>query len=228
MPNQETPASLTQAAYLRLRADLLACRIRPGERVKINDVCRQFAVSLGAVREALARLTSEGLVVAEPQRGFRAAPITADELRDLTMVRIEIEGLCLRRAVALGDLAWESQVVAALHRLSRTPERVADDPRRVTEEFSQAHGAFHAALVAACGSQTLLRVRTQLFAQSERYRRLSVPLAAGERDLNAEHSAIAEAVLARDAVAAVGLMAQHLDYTTRIVLQGAGLPADAA
>src|ERR1700678_3888046 len=100
MPNQETPASLTQAAYLRLRADLLACRIRPGERVKINDVCRQFAVSLGAVREALARLTSEGLVVAEPQRGFRAAPITADELRDLTMVRIEIEGLCLRRAVA--------------------------------------------------------------------------------------------------------------------------------
>src|SRR5580704_2078668 len=155
--NKESSPNMTQGAYEGLRADLLACRILPGKKLKIQELCTRFSVSLGAVREALARLTSEGLVVAEPQRGFRAAPITAEELRDLTMVRIEIEGLCLRRAVALGDLAWESQVVAALHRLSRTPERVADDPRRVTEEFSQAHGAFHAALVAACGSQTLLR-----------------------------------------------------------------------
>jgi len=234
MPTDDIPTSLTQAAYQRLRADLLACRIRPGERVRINDVCRQFEVSLGAVREALSRLTSEGLVVAEPQRGFRAAPITAEELRDLTMVRVDVEGHCLRRSIALGDLAWESQVVSTFHLLSRTPERVHDDPRRVSEAFSQAHGAFHAALVAACASPTLLRVRAQLFAQSERYRRLSVPLDAGERDLNAEHGAIAQAVLARDARTAVRLMTRHLECTTAIVLAGAtwlaepNVPVDAA
>ena len=57
-----------------MRADLLACRIPPGSRLKIQDLCDRFSVSLGAIREALSRLTSDGLVVSEPQRGFRAAP----------------------------------------------------------------------------------------------------------------------------------------------------------
>src|ERR1700731_5490431 len=83
--------NLTQRAYEGLRADLLACRIRPGSRLKIQELCDRCSVSLGAVREALSRLTSEGLVVSEPQRGFRAAPVSVADLQDLTMVRIEVE-----------------------------------------------------------------------------------------------------------------------------------------
>src|ERR1700722_6476034 len=100
--------SLTQEAYERLRADLLACRLQPGQRLRINELCKRLSVSLGAVGEALSRLTSEGLVSAEPQLGFTVAPISAIDLHDLTMVRIEIEGLCLRQSVANGDLSWES------------------------------------------------------------------------------------------------------------------------
>src|ERR1700676_3667331 len=87
---RDIPQNLTQAAYEGLRADLLACRILPGSRLKIQELCDRFSVSLGAIREALSRLTSEELVVAEPQRGFSAAPISAADLKDLTMVRIEI------------------------------------------------------------------------------------------------------------------------------------------
>jgi len=212
-------SSLTQDAYERLRADLLACRLQPGSRLKIADLCQALSVSLSAVREALSRLTSEGLVVAEPQRGFRVAPISADELRDLTQVRAQIEGMCLERAIAAGDVGWESHLVAAFHRLSRTPEREPGDPQRMNEGWSTAHAAYHEALVAASDSPWLLRLRATLYAQSERYRRLSVPLAEITRDLNQEHQEIMDAALARDAGRAKILMTRHLELTTRILLE---------
>jgi len=225
---RSTPArsSLTQGVYERLRADLLACRLRPGTRLNINELCQDLSVSLSAVREALSRLTSEELVVAEPQRGFRAAPISADELRDLTGVRIQIEGMCLERAIAVGDVGWESQLVAAFHRLSRTPEREPGDLARMNEGWSAAHAAYHEALVGACDSPWLLRLRRLLYAQSERYRRLSVPLSEIARDLDREHRDIMEAALARDAGRAKALMAAHLELTTRVLLEQSW-PADA-
>ena len=215
-------SSLTQAAYERLRANLLACRLQPGARLKINELCQELSVSLSAVREALSRLTSEGLVVAEPQRGFRVAPISSEELRDLTGVRVHIEQLCLERAIAVGDVGWESRLVAAFHRLSRTPEREPErepeDLPRMSEVWSSAHAAFHAALVGGCDSPWLLRIRETLYAQSERYRRLSVPLAEIARDLNREHRDIMDAALAHDAGRAKAAMARHLELTTSVLL----------
>ena len=115
--------SLTRAAYQRVRADLLACRLKPGARISISELAADLEVSAGAVREALARLTAEGLVVAEPLRGFRAVEVSASDLRDLTAVRAQIEQLCVRSSIARGDVSWESRLVAAHHALSRAPER---------------------------------------------------------------------------------------------------------
>lgn len=216
--NKEPSGNLTQGAYESLRADLLACRILPGKRLKIQELCAKFSVSLGAIREALSRLTSEGLVVAEPQRGFRAAPISAADLADLTMVRIEIETLCLGWAIALGDVDWEARLVASAHRLSRTPERDINDPARSNEDWAEAHSAFHLALVDGCGSPWLLHLHALLYAQSERYRRLSVPFAAQGRNVDEEHRAIVAATLARDTENAKRLLTAHLEATTHILL----------
>ena len=215
---RDSAQNLTQGAYEALRADLLACRILPGSRLKIQDLCTRFSVSLGAIREALSRLTSEGLVHAEPQRGFRAAPISLADLRDLTMVRIEIERLCLKRSIMNGTVEWEARLVAAFHRLSRTPERAAADPKRSDDEWADAHAAFHAALVEGADSLWLLRLHAQLYAQSERYRRLSIPLARNERNVGREHQAILDAALARDTGRALSLLTQHLSLTTKILL----------
>jgi DNA-binding GntR family transcriptional regulator len=225
---RDIPQNLTQAAYEGLRADLLACRILPGSRLKIQELCERFSVSLGAIREALSRLTSEELVVAEPQRGFSAAPISAADLMDLTMVRIEIESLCLKRAIAIGDVAWESRLVAASHRLSRTPERVVADPARSNDGWADAHAAFHLALIEGCGSPWLMRLHSLLYAQSERYRRLSIPLAGQKRNVAQEHQDILEAALGRDTERALALLTAHLAVTTEILLaagiDGAALP----
>jgi DNA-binding GntR family transcriptional regulator len=219
MPRDVPGSSLTQTAYERLRADLLGCRLRPGDRLHIGDLCKALGVGLSGVREALSRLTAEGLVVAEPQRGFRAAPISPDELRDLTAVRTEIETMCLRRAIAVGDVGWEERLLAAHHRLSRMPERDPLGANRVSEAWAEAHAAYHAALVAGCDSPWLLRLRDTLYAQSERYRRLSVPLARAERDLAREHREIMEAALARDADGACALLGAHFALTSTIVLE---------
>src|SRR5215470_16618604 len=215
---QRESVNLTQSAYEQLRADLLACRLLPGSKLKIQELCTRYEVSLGAIREALSRLTSEGLVIAEPQRGFKAAPISPEDLTDLTKVRIEIDSLCLQKAIENGDVDWEARLVAAFHRLSRTPERAAGDPTRSSEEWAGAHAAFHTALVEGCGSPWLMRLHKQLYDQSERYRRLSVSVAPRRRNIGDEHQKMLDAVLARDADKAVRLLASHLGATTEILL----------
>ena len=215
---RNSSVNLTQGAYEQLRAELLSCRILPGTRLKIGELCTRLSVSLGAIREALSRLTSDGLVVAEPQRGFRVAPISPEDLRDLTRARIEIDSLCLRRAIELGDVDWEARLVAAFHRLSRTPERASADPACSSDEWAEAHAAFHAALVDGCDSPWLMRLHGQLYDQSDRYRRLSVSMAPRRRNIGDEHQKILDAVLARDADKAVRLLTSHLETTTAILL----------
>lgn len=222
--------SLTEQAYRRLRDDLLTCRLVPGEKINIKDISDSQGFSLGAVREALSRLTSEGFVTLDDARGFRATPISISDLTDLVAVRSDIEGQCLRRAIARGGLDWETAIVSAAHRLSKTPTRDPADPARLNEDYADAHGAFHHALVAACDSPWLLRMRDWLYGQSERYRYLTVPLSNGERDLLHEHADIVAATLERDADRAVALLSDHLMGTARLLIDrqdsaapGAGL-----
>ncbi len=212
--------SLTERAYRQLRDDLLTCRLVPGERVNIKDVSDSLGFSLGAVREALSRLTSEGFVTQDDARGFRATPISIMDLVDLVNVRSDIEGQCLRCAIDRGGLEWESAIVSAEHRLSKTPTRDPEDPARLNEDYAEAHAAFHHALVAACDSPWLLRMRDWLYAQSERYRYLTVMLSDGERDLVREHAELVSATLAHDADRAVRLLSDHLMATARLLIDG--------
>ncbi len=214
----DQPGSLTEAVYRTMRADLLACRTPPGDKLRIAVLCERHGASSGAVREALSRLSAEGLVILEPQRGFHAATISAEELCDLTFARVEIEGLCLRLAIEHGELAWEERLLSSAHRLRRINMRAHDDVERVSEEWAQEHDAFHEALVQACPNQTLLQLRRQLYARSERYRRLSVPLANMTRDIEREHRGLMSAALDRNIARAVSALEDHIRETTRVLL----------
>src|SRR6201999_3836647 len=139
-------ATRTTQIYEALRADILHTRIEPGRRLKIADLGTRFGVSLSVVREALTRLGEQGLVVANPQRGFSVIELSINDLDDLTNTRIQIESMAMRDSVAHGGLAWEGQFVAAHHQLERT--EVYIDPDRVNPEWLDAHRAYHQALVA--------------------------------------------------------------------------------
>lgn len=204
--------------YGALREDILVCRLAPGSKLRINDFCERFDVSLGAVREALSRLTSDALVRYEPQRGYFVAAISRSELLDLTRTRIDIESLCLRNAIRNATVMWEGEIVGKYHALMRLQEVENLDQPSLSDAWSSAHRAFHEALVANCDSPTLMRIRRMLFEQTERYRRLSVPVRDAWRDVDTEHRKILDATLNRNADAACMAMAAHLNKTTEILL----------
>jgi DNA-binding GntR family transcriptional regulator len=113
-------ASRTIQTYETLRRELLDGDHPPGSKLLIDQLAERFGVSLGAVREALSRLTSDRLVVAEPQRGFSVAPVSTADLIDLTAVRIEIETRCLRRSIQRGNLEWEGRSEDSIFHIMRT------------------------------------------------------------------------------------------------------------
>jgi DNA-binding GntR family transcriptional regulator len=206
-------AARTQAprCYQVLRDRIMLGALAPLEKLKIAELAEEFEVSPGAVREALSRLTTENLVCAVDQRGFRVAPISLDDLDDLTRTRLQIEELALRQSVARGDAAWEAALRAAYAAMQAHPPRPAD------HLAAELHAGFHTALVAGCGSATLLRIRTQLYDLSERYRALAAMRAAATRPVADEHAAIFRAVLARDADTAVAALCGHISLTTELV-----------
>jgi DNA-binding GntR family transcriptional regulator len=202
--------------YQSLRTGILCGTIPAGSRLRTNDLCSQFNVSLGAVREALSQLLAQGLVVSEAHRGFTVSPVSTDDLLDLTRVRIEIETLCLTWAIRAGTVEWESNIIAALHRLSRT-HRVGDRPRP-GNEWTEAHDRYHLALLATCGSPRLMHIRHQLYEQSERYRHLELSLPVN-RDPEGEHQRLAEAAIARDIPLATQRLREHLSLTANNILE---------
>jgi DNA-binding GntR family transcriptional regulator len=219
-PAQDGDAVRSQArrTFHALRDRIIRGDLAPRTRLKIADLAVDFGVSPGAVREALSRLTTDRLVEAWDQRGFRVAPISLEDLDDLTETRIQIEGLALRQAIERGDGVWEAEVRAA-HAALAAHEPAMDAPRG-----ARPHDRFHHALAAGCRSANLLRVRDALYDLAERYRCLAARQAAGARPVADEHAAIAAAALARNEDAAVGALADHIRLTARIVRQALEAP----
>ena len=215
---EDRPRSLTSAVQERLRADILATRLLPGQKLHIAGLAKQFSVSLAAVREALSRLVADGLVQASDQRGFRVSPVSMADLKDVTQTRIDIEGLALRRSIENGDQDWLGSVQTAFDALMAVPYRFPDDPSVHYEVWVVRHRIFHRALVNACGSPWMLGFRDVLHEQSERYRRLAIRREVGRpRDVAAEHAAIVAAVLKRDADGAVAALSHHFSITKEFV-----------
>jgi DNA-binding GntR family transcriptional regulator len=209
-----------ERVHSELRENILAGRLRPGEKLPFAELSARYSASMGVVREALSRLAAEGLVESQPQYGFRVTPVSAADLGHLTEARSAIETLVLRMAVENGGVEWESQVLAAHHRLARAPQMGEDDPALVSEDWAAAHAAFHLALLSGCPNPRLLGVASSLRDAAELYRRWSVPLAHERRDVAAEHRAMLDAVLAHDADAAAAALDDHIAHTTRVLLEG--------
>lgn len=205
--------TLTEAAYDALRADIIRGVRPPGERLRIEKLKNLYDVGPTPLREALQRLSADGLVEANGNRGFSVAGLDIEEFEDLNTARTAVEKEALRLSIARGGDEWEAQVVAAAYRMKKADAALAAGDAADLDAWERANAAFHLAMVAACGSRWLLRIRRGLHDQCERYRRASVYLKRGVRDLGGEHGAIAEAVLARDAEKACQLTERHYGAT---------------
>lgn len=207
--------SLAEAAYEAIRQDVLTGQLEPGSKLRFEMLRQRYGYGSSTSREALTRLVGESLVTFEEQRGFRVAPISLADLADLTETRIFIETKALEEAIRVGNDDWEANVVAAYHRLSKVEARMASDSEDCSNEVEERNRAFHVALISACPSRWLNHLYGILFQQSERYRRISRRHHHIPRDTHAEHKAIFDAVMARDAQAACEASRQHISITLK-------------
>lgn len=214
-------ATQTGLAYDRLREEILHGALMPGERLRASGLQDRFQLGLTPIREALMRLANEGLVETESHRGARVSDASAAGFADLMAARRTIERHCLVQAMQRGDAVWEAEIITAQHLLARAalPETTQD--RNTAAAWEVLHRRFHAALIAACGSDWLQHFWNQLADHSARYRKIRLlhhrDAIAEVRDLAGEHRALADAVLARDIDRAPALMDAHLLATERSV-----------
>jgi DNA-binding GntR family transcriptional regulator len=206
--------TLASAVYDQLRRDVIAGVLKPEEKLRIDTLKEMYQTGSTPIREALNRLTAEGLVVQYDQKGFQVPPVSLEDLEDLTRARAMIYNLMLGEAIAHGDLAWEEGIVLAFHRLSRTPEYVDANNRTLNPEWSDRHREFHRALIVACNSRWLLKFSDTLLDHADRYQFLSLVTGAADRQLVLdEHRELMDCVINRDAERATRLVNKNFSHT---------------
>ena len=215
-PDGTVSATLATAVFDRLRADILEGAILPGEKLRIDALRERYQVGASPLREALNRLSALHLVEQVEQLVFRVTVMTADDLQELARTRCWVSEIAVREAIVHGDAAWEEEIVLAHHRLRRYHEQV-DGPNRKWELL---HRRFHAALIAACPSRWIREFHETLFDLSDRVRHLSIStrMNRGLRDETAEHQAIMDAVVSRDAPRAIQLLNMHFSRTAELAI----------
>lgn len=212
--------TLSEKAYLAIRRDIIQGLLVAGQPLRMADLSERYAMGFSPLREALSRLQVERLVVAEALRGFKVAPLSIHEMQDSIDSRILVESDALRLSIQHGDDDWSASIVAALYALKLQVERGAGTPANIWDIESR-HYAFHRALLAACQSPWRMEFFERLYAATERYR-IPILIAAGSasparRDIQTEHSALADAVLARDTEKAVRLLGEHYRKTAMAI-----------
>lgn len=216
-----TPAAgetLASHAYQRLRQDIISGAHAPGAKLRILELCDRYAIGPSPIREALNRLSRDGLVAQSDHRGFSVTALSRAHLEELTKTRCWLTELGLRESIAHGDSAWEEGIVLAQHRLSRVPRHVSgEDGSTYNTAWEEAHRAFHRSLIAACGSVWLIGFCEQLFDAADCYRHLARATSRKRKAPRDEHPAMVEAILARDAESAVALLRAHYMRTADLV-----------
>ena len=215
-PSAGTGTLVDQVAA-RLRSDVLSGLLAPLTKLKVDVLQQNYRVSSSPLREALSRLAQEGLVRADERRGFRVPALSAADLNDIVRLRLMLDVQALRESIALGDDAWEADIVASFHRLERMEKRYADGPAVLDDEWMVLHRDFHFALMAACPSPRQLAWSASLFDQAERYRRFSARHRQAPHSKVREHQRLMTAVLEREVDTACLLLTEHILSTQRNV-----------
>lgn len=204
-----TEPSLGEQTYLRLRSDIVMCRLKPGQKLTLEPLRERYGVGVSTLREILNRLASENMVVAVGQKGFAVAPATAADLMEIADLRLLLESHALQLSFDQGDLEWEGRIVSAHHKLASIERQLLAGESKQTTEWVRYDFLFHNALISACGSKALLDLHSAIFDRFLRYHML----AASFRGLGVvdDHRSMFELALARDAKGALSMLAGHVN-----------------
>jgi DNA-binding GntR family transcriptional regulator len=207
--------SLAGQAYDRLRRDILRCRIKPGQEVTEAQLATQYRLGKTPVREGLARLVHEGLVLPLPRRGYRVAPITLADVKELLGFRLIVETQAARLAAGRCN-------VAQLRRLDELCA-VGYDPSdaRSLERFLAANRELHTTIALAAGNRKLAHVIAGLLDEVERLLYLALELGGHRVSMSHAHRSVVDALAAGDGDAAAKALEEQIRGVERMIVEAA-------
>lgn len=182
-----------------LRRAIVHGELPPGEKLVAERLAEQWGVSATPLRETFQRLAAEGLVVMEPQRGARVAPVSAEHAAEIYEMRMLLDPVAIEQSVRIGrdDPSFADSVVQA---------------HRAMSAGFDAHREFHLVLVSRCPNQRMLAQITQLLEQSQRYQILGL-VSGKAHAAAADHRELRDAAASGKAQVAGRVLRRHLQGT---------------
>ncbi|MDX6326456.1 MAG: hypothetical protein QOK15_2810 [Nocardioidaceae bacterium] len=197
-------ASARVAAYLR---DLILRDVlRPGDRIRQEEVAEKFGASRLPVREALRILEAEGLTEHEPNKGARVPRLSMHELGVIYRMRERLEPVALAESLPRLDEADLDRLDDLQHQIEHNTD---------LDRFLELDRAFHLGTYSGCEIDPLNAIVTRLWNSTQHYRRAYVALGGQDRMwvVNSEHRLLLDAVMRRDLPDAERFLEGHIRRT---------------
>jgi GntR family carbon starvation induced transcriptional regulator len=204
--------------YDRLRSDIISGVYAPGSALRFAEMQTRYGLGVSRLREALAQLAADRLVVREINRGFRVPEISVESFDDIAKMRRLLEPGAFRVSIENGDEAWEERVIVTAHRLDRAFRRYETETLSdVQDVWERCHRAFHEALIGACGSPVTMHFCGVLYDHFDRYRRLIGFDEPAQQRLAKQHRALADCAVDRNVDEAEAMLTAHVEQTVKVV-----------
>lgn len=194
--------TVAEAAYAKLKAAIISGELRPGDPLKERELVMQMGVSRTPIREALQRLSFEGLVEISPHRGARIRALKLEEARELYELRRALEGMS-------AELAADRAGADAARALFTLAERSTREGGPTCQSLLINH-EFHMGLARLAGNERLAQSIERTLDLVSLWRMNAVAIGVAYRDTAFEHRAILTAVITGDGLEARRLMESHL------------------
>ena len=217
-PGQERPPDWNhglrrQTLVEYLLKDIMHGRLRPGQRLVVQELAERVGVGRTPIREALITLAGIGVVEIRPNRGAIIRSVGPREVRDFYLVRRALECEAIRTACAR---IGEDELRALAAEFRRLIGADGDDRDRLIADAHVLDNRLHDLIAESCGNALLLDELNRLKVLSRAFRDYAYeqegPLGTSLlKEVEArEHLAIVEALIARDRRAAVRAMSRHI------------------
>jgi GntR family transcriptional regulator, rspAB operon transcriptional repressor len=193
--------------YDAIRADILTCRLAPGEELREQELAAQFEVSRAPVRDALLRLQQDRLITVHPRQGYSVNQVSISDARNLFEFRMVMEPACCSLAAERASADLRTGLDKFRH---FEPE----------SDFIVYNRAFHAAVAHASCNVRMADAVCDLIDQAERLVRVSLANVKGRNpaQLVAEHVELIDAIQSRDSRTAARLMRDHVQKAERRIM----------
>ncbi len=204
--------SLKVEVLERLKELVISGTYPPGKKLVIEEIAREFGVSITPVREALHHLAAQGFVELQPNRGFVVKELGKREIKDLMELRLCLEKLGVRLFIQRNDKSYIEELEDCIGGMKRLVESGNVDDMVV------ANSKFHRIIIEGSGNEELSNVISLLGEKLHRVRILSLYAPNRLKESFKEHMAIFDAIISKDIVAAELAVEEHMRNITKTIM----------